>query len=135
MSTEQMEQSSLARCHCNRCAGSQPWQRSTVPHEQPTLENLRQPPPPLATAPGRAPALNMQCCLRAWDTSADQRGLVCSDSTCPTTIRVALQRGRGAHDMLCRFSEGREVAQGCTPVPARGPETSKTAPGAREAHH
>lgn len=47
--------------------------------------------PASATARWHAPALNMQSCLRAWDTRADQRGLVCSDSTCPTTIKVALQ--------------------------------------------
>lgn len=45
-------------------------------------------PPARATAP----ALYMQPSLRACDTSADQRGLVCSDSTWPTTISVALRQ-------------------------------------------
>lgn len=34
------------------------------------------PAPAPGPLPHHAPALNMQCCLRAWETRADQRGLV-----------------------------------------------------------
>lgn len=86
------------RLGCNMtAAGEAPFRQHPnchvrTPHSQPAPGT-----PVPATARWHAPALNMQSCLRAWDTRADQRGLVCSDSTWPTTIRVAL-RGEGQRE-------------------------------------
>lgn len=56
-----------------------------------------------------APALYRQPRLRACATSADQRGLLSSDSTCPTTMRVALQAGGGEGERGREQHEARPV--------------------------
>ncbi len=82
----------------------------------------------------------MQPPLRAWETRADQRGLVCSDSTWPTTINVALQGGSrtrqaGFAGGQRGVSPSRSTLQGVSGErPSWSGPSAACAPGARQPH-